>query len=158
MSEKTNAARLLDIAGIDYKLSSYNTDDGAIDGKSVAKKLGLSEDEIFKTLVASGASSSVYVFVIPVSSELDLKKAAKASGEKYIEMLPLKDLFKVTGYVKGGCSPLGMKKHFPTFFDETLILLDTVVFNAGKVGFQLHVPTTELTKVIDYKLADLVTG
>lgn len=157
MSEKTNAARLLDIAGINYRLSSYDTEDGAIDGKSVAKKLGLSEDEIFKTLVAAGASSSIYVFVIPVSGELDLKKAAKASSEKYIEMLPQKDLFKVTGYFKGGCSPLGMKKHFPTFFDETLILLDTVVFNAGKTGFQLHVPVLELDKVLDYKVADLVS-
>lgn len=157
MSEKTNAARLLDIAGINYRLSCYDTEDGAIDGKSVAKKLGLSEDEIFKTLVAAGASSSIYVFVIPVSGELDLKKAAKASSEKYIEMLPQKDLFKVTGYFKGGCSPLGMKKHFPTFFDETLILLDTVVFNAGKAGFQLHVPVLELDKVLDYKVADLVS-
>ena len=157
MSEKTNAARLLDIAGIDYRLSSYDTEDGAIDGKSVAKKLGLSEDEIFKTLVAIGSTKEVYVFVIPVSCELDLKKAAKATGEKYIEMLPLKDLFKTTGYVKGGCSPIGMKKHYPTFFDETLVLLDIVVFNAGKVGFQLHVPVAKLDKVLDYKIADLVT-
>lgn len=157
MSEKTNAARLLDLAGINYKLSSYETEDGAIDGKSVAKKLGLTEDEIFKTLVAVGGTKAVYVFAIPVSSELDLKKAAKATGEKYIEMLPLKELFNMTGYVKGGCSPLGMKKHYPTFFDETIILLDLIVFNAGRIGFQLHVPVVELNKVLDFKIADLVS-
>jgi Cys-tRNA(Pro)/Cys-tRNA(Cys) deacylase len=155
MSEKTNAARLLDLAGIQYKLSSYDITDGAIDGKSAARKLGISEDEIFKTLVAVGASGSIFVFVIPVSSELNLKKAAKASGEKSIEMLPLKDLFKTTGYVKGGCSPIGMKKHFPTYFDETLILLDTVVFNAGKVGLQLHIPVQKLNMVLHYNTADL---
>lgn len=155
MSDKTNAARLLDNAGVEYTISSYDTSDGAIDGKSTAKKLGLSEDEIFKTLVAVGSSGSIYVFVIPVSSELDLKKSAKAAGEKHIEMLPLKELFKTTGYVKGGCSPLGMKKQYPIFFDETLILLDKVVFNAGKVGMQLHVPVNKLELALNYTIADL---
>ncbi|HZH94121.1 MAG TPA: Cys-tRNA(Pro) deacylase [Tissierellaceae bacterium] len=156
MSDKTNAARLCDNAGVEYVLIPYETDDDNVDGKSVAKKLGLWEDEIFKTLVTIGKSGEIYVFVIPVSGELDLKKAAKASGEKSIHMLPLKELLTVTGYVKGGCSPLGMKKHYPTIFDETIILLDRITFNAGKVGLQLQLSVVDLNKVLTYNIAGLL--
>jgi len=156
MSEKTNAARLCDNAGVEYALIPYETGGDHVDGKSVAKRLGLSEDEIFKTLVTMGKSGDIHVFVIPVSGELDLKKAAKASGEKSIHMLPLKELLPVTGYVKGGCSPLGMKKHYPTFFDETIILLDRITFNAGRVGLQLQLVVNDLPAVLDYNVADLV--
>jgi Cys-tRNA(Pro)/Cys-tRNA(Cys) deacylase len=158
VSEKTNAARLCDNAGVEYDLIPYDTDDHSLDGKSVAKKLGLSEDEIFKTLVTRGKSGGVYVFVIPVSGELDLKKAAKASGEKSIQMLPLKELLSVTGYVKGGCSPLGMKKEYPTFFDETIILLERITFNAGKIGLQLQLPVVDLPDILNYEIADLLKG
>lgn len=156
MSDKTNAARLCDNAGVEYVLIPYETDDDNVDGKSVAKKLGLWEDEIFKTLVTIGKSGEIYVFVIPVSGELDLKKAAKASGEKSIHMLPLKEPLTVTGYVKGGCSPLGMKKHYPTIFDETIILLDRITFNAGKVGLQLQLSVVDLNKVLTYNIAGLL--
>lgn len=156
MSDKTNAARLCDNAGVEYVLIPYETDDDNVDGKSVAKKLGLWEDEIFKTLVTIGKSGEIYVFVIPVSGELDLKKAAKACGEKSIHMLPLKELLTVTGYVKGGCSPLGMKKHYPTIFDETIILLDRITFNAGKVGLQLQLSVVDLNKVLTYNIAGLL--
>ncbi|MCR3956910.1 MAG: Cys-tRNA(Pro) deacylase [Gudongella sp.] len=156
MSHKTNAARLCDNVGIEYDLIPYDTDDDSLDGKSVAKKLGLSGDEIFKTLVTKGKSGEVYVFVIPVSGELDLKKAALACGEKSIQMLPLKELLPVTGYVKGGCSPLGMKKDYPTFFDETIILLNRITFNAGKIGLQLQVSVVDLAEVLDYEISDLL--
>lgn len=155
MSDKTNAARLCDNAGVEYTLIPYETGDDHVDGKSVAKKLGISEDEIFKTLVTIGKSGDIHVFVIPVAGELDLKKAARASGEKSIHMLPLKDLLSVTGYVKGGCSPLGMKKLYSTYFDETIILLDRITFNAGKVGLQLQFQVKDLPVLLDYKVADL---
>lgn len=156
MSHKTNAARLCDNAGVEYDLIPYDTDDDSLDGKSVAKKLGLSEDEIFKTLVTKGKSGEIYVFVIPVSGELDLKKAAMACGEKSIQMLPLKELLPATGYVKGGCSPLGMKKDYPTFFDETIILLNRITFNAGKIGLQLQVSVVDLAEVLSYEISDLL--
>lgn len=155
MSDKTNAARLCDNESIEYVLLPYDTDDENIDGKSVAKKLNIPEDEIFKTLVTRGKSREIYVFVIPVSQELDLKKAAKASGEKSIQMLPVKEILSVTGYIKGGCSPLGMKKQYPTIFDETIILLDKITFNAGKTGLQLQLPVGDLSKILDYDVADL---
>ncbi len=156
MSNKTNVARLCDKEGIDYKLLTYETNDESLDGKSVARLLNVSEDEIFKTLVTKGASGEIYVFVIPVSGELNLKKAARASKEKSIEMLALKDLLPTTGYVKGGCSPIGMKRQFKTYFDETLILLEQVTFNAGKVGYQLQVPVEDLKRLISYEVWDLV--
>lgn len=155
MSEKTNAARLLDNECIDYDLIPYETSDDNLDGKAVAKKLGIAEDEIFKTLVTRGKSGQIHVFVIPVSQELDLKKAAKATGEKSIQMIPVKEILSVTGYVKGGCSPLGMKKTYSTIFDETIVLLDRITFNAGKIGFQLQLSTSEISRVLDYQIADV---
>ncbi len=156
MAEKTNAVRLCDIQQLSYKLYEYESSDGALDGMSVATKIGKLPEEVFKTLVTVGQSKNHYVFVVPVESELDLKKAAKAVGEKFIEMIPMKDLLKTTGYVKGGCSPIGMKKTFETVFDETLILLDEVVFSAGKIGLQICIKTEDLNKIIQFKLADLV--
>lgn len=156
MSEKTNAVRLCDSHQVSYALAEYDSSDGALDGKSVADKIGKSYDEVFKTLVTAGQSKAFYVFVIPVSGELDLKKAAKAVGEKYVEMIPVKDILKTTGYVKGGCSPIGMKKGFATVFDETLILLDEVTFSAGRIGLQLSVKTSDLSRVLAYEVADLV--
>lgn len=156
MAEKTNAVRLCDSHQVSYKLYEYDSGDGALDGLSVAVKIGKSPEEVFKTLVTIGQSKNHYVFVIPVHMELDLKKGAKAVGEKYIEMIPVKDLLKTTGYVKGGCSPIGMKKHFTTTFDETLILLEEIVFSAGRIGLQLCIPIDELEKILEYQLADLV--
>ncbi|MGM0397032.1 MAG: Cys-tRNA(Pro) deacylase [Bacillota bacterium] len=155
MSDKTNAARMCDNESVEYTLIPYDTGDSNIDGKSVAKKLGIPEDEIFKTLVTRAKSGEIYVFVIPVSQELDLKKAANTSGEKSMQMLPVKELLSVTGYVKGGCSPLGMKKHYQTIFDETIILLDRITFNAGKIGLQLQLPVVELPKLLEYIVADV---
>jgi len=155
VSEKTNALRYLDNLHIPYKTLKYETLDGEIDGKSVADKLGLSHEEIFKTLVSVGSSKDFFVFVIPVSFELDLKKASKAVGEKSITMLPLKDLLKTTGYEKGGCSPLGMKKHYTTVFDESIILLQKVTFNAGKVGLQVQLDVDKLSQAIEYSIYDL---
>lgn len=155
MAEKTNAVRLCDSHQVSYHLYEYDSSDGALDGMTVAAKIGRLPESVFKTLVTVGSSKSNYVFVIPVDSELDLKKAAKAVGEKHVEMIPMKDLLKTTGYVKGGCSPIGMKKSFQTVFDETLILLDEVIFSAGRIGLQLCIQTVDLDKIILYKTADL---
>lgn len=155
MSLKTNALRHLDTLKIDYSILEYDVNDGEIDGKSVAEKLNLSHEEIFKTLVTLSSTNEVYVFVIPVSCELDLKKAALAVSEKSISMLPVKDILKVTGYVKGGCSPIGMKKDYPSVFDESIRLLDKITFNAGKIGLQVQLSTSDLDKIIDYKVLDI---
>lgn len=156
MSEKTNAVRLCDSHRVSYVLTEYDSSDGALDGQSVADKIGKTYDEVFKTLVTIGQSKTHYVFVIPVSGELDLKKAAKAVGEKFVEMIPVKDILKTTGYVKGGCSPIGMKKVFRTVFDETIVLLDDITFSAGRIGLQISVKTAELDRVIDFEVADVV--
>lgn len=155
MSEKTNAVRLCDVHGVRYHTTVYETADGALDGKSVAEKTGKAYEEVFKTLVAIGHSGSYFVFVVPVCEELDLKKAAKVVGEKYVEMIPVKDILKVTGYMKGGCSPIGMKKEYRTVIDETVILLDEITFSAGRIGMQISLPTAELDKIIDYTTADI---
>ncbi|WP_042199316.1 Cys-tRNA(Pro) deacylase [Paenibacillus camerounensis] len=140
---KTNALRMLDAKGIRYEVHLYDNEDGAIHGTAVAEKIGLDPDTVFKTLVAHGGPN-LYVFVIPVGEELDLKSAAKASGEKKIEMLPLKDLLKWTGYVRGGCSPVGMKKLYPTFIEETAQLHHTIAVSAGKIGMQMELDPQEL--------------
>ncbi len=155
MSLKTNALRYLESLNMDYSILEYNTTDGEIDGKSVASKLGLSYEEIFKTLVTLGATGEIYVFVIPVAYELNLKKCANAVSEKSISMLPVKDILKVTGYVKGGCSPLGMKKTYKTVFDETILLLDKITFNAGKIGLQVQLTTKDLDKALDFITSDV---
>jgi Cys-tRNA(Pro)/Cys-tRNA(Cys) deacylase len=155
MSEKTNALRLLDQHHIAYSTTAYEVKDGFIDGVSVAEKVGKQNHEVYKTLVTQGATKAYYVFVIAVDQELDLKKAAKAAHEKHIEMIPAKDLTKITGYLKGGCSPLGMKKQFMTFFDSDVAELAAVTMSAGKIGLQMTVGPTPLIALIKAQLVDL---
>lgn len=156
MAEKTNAVRLCDTHGAVYQLFEYDSEDGALDGVSVASKIGKPPEMVFKTLVTQGQSGQFFVFLVPVAESLNLKKAAKAVNEKFVEMIPMKDLLKITGYVKGGCSPIGMKKHFRTFIDETLILVDEIVFSAGRIGLQLMLSVGELEKILVYETADLL--
>ena len=151
---KTNVMRLLEQAGIAYTARTYPTG-GAIDGVSVATMLGQDVECVFKTLVTKGASGGCYVFDIPVAENLDLKKAAKAVGEKSIAMLPQKELLPLTGYVHGGCSPVGMKKQFPTVFHETVEIIDTIMVSAGKIGFQVQCAPADLLKLLDAATADV---
>lgn len=152
---KTNAMRLLDAAGISYTSHTYDASDGSIDGVSVAHKLGEEPERVFKTLVTVGASRNYYVFVLPVENELDLKKAARTVKEKSIEMIPVKDINKVTGYIRGGCSPIGMKKQYPTVVDETAILFDTIIFSGGKIGFQIEMAPDDLFALIGAQACDI---
>lgn len=134
---KTNVIRILDSKKIAYEVLTYDNQDGKIDGVSVAEKIGRKAREVYKTLVAQGASKSIYVYVIPVEAELNLKKAAKAAGEKKVEMIPVKDILKWTGYIRGGCSPIGMKKEYRTFLDDSCLELENMVVSAGKIGVQI---------------------
>jgi Cys-tRNA(Pro)/Cys-tRNA(Cys) deacylase len=152
---KTNAMRILDSEKIPYEMMTYSPADGKIDGVSVAQKIGREAGIVYKTLVAQGASKSYYVFVIPVEAELDLKKAAKAAGEKKMEMIPVKDIQKVTGFIRGGCSPVGMKKQFPTFIDETARSLDTIIVSGGKIGVQIELKVEDLVKATGAELMEL---
>ncbi len=151
---KTNVMRTLEQKGIAYTPHTYPAD-GPIDGVSVAKLLGQDIECVFKTLVTRGASGGYYVFDIPVAENLDLKKAAKAVGEKSIAMLPQKDLLPLTGYVHGGCSPVGMKKQFPTVFHETVEIIDTIMVSAGKIGYQVQCAPTDLLSLLNATTADV---
>lgn len=153
-TEKTNVMRILDQKNISYNSYTYGTGE-AMSGVEVAAVLGKEKETVFKTLVTVGKSGEHYVFVIPVAEELDLKKAASAVGEKNIEMVKSKELLPLTGYVHGGCSPIGMKKFFRTTIDETAILFDSILFSAGKIGHQVEVDLESLEKVIPFALADL---
>ena len=153
--EKTNVMRTLEQKKIPYTAFSYDPD-GPIDGVSVAAETGLDAASVFKTLVTKGASGAYYVFDIPVAENLDLKKAAKAVGEKSIAMLPQKELLPLTGYVHGGCSPVGMKKQFPTMFHETVNDLELVAVSAGKIGHQVQVKPGDLLTLLRAKTADVV--
>ncbi len=146
--------RLLDGRKLPYKAHEYPSDN-VPSGLEVARILGQDPTHVFKTLVTIGASRKNYVFVIPVGEELSLKKAAAAVGEKNIEMLKSKDLLPLTGYIHGGCSPIGMKKFFPTVVDETVLLCDTMVFSAGKVGYQVEMTPQTLSEMIVYSIADV---
>ncbi len=152
--EKTNVMRVLEQKGVAYTPHTYPTD-GSIDGASVAGYLGQDPEHVFKTLVARGASGGYYVFDIPVEDTLDLKKAAKAVGEKSIAMIHQKELLPLTGYIHGGCSPVGMKKQFPTVFHETAEILDTICVSAGKIGYQVEVNPADLIALVGAKTADL---
>lgn len=152
--EKTNVMRILDSKKIEYRSHCY-IDNPATNGLEVAKILGENPENVFKTLVTVSKSGTHYVFVIPVGKELDLKKAARASGEKSIEMFKSKELLPLTGYVHGGCSPIGMKKPFKTFVDKSAEHRDKIMFSAGKIGYQVEMKLSELTKVIDFTLEDL---
>ena len=152
--EKTNVMRVLEQKGVAYTPHTYPTD-GSIDGASVAAYLGQDPEHVFKTLVARGASGGYYVFDIPVEDTLDLKKAAKAVGEKSIAIIHQKELLPLTGYIHGGCSPVGMKKQFPTVFHETAEILDTICVSAGKIGYQVEVNPADLIALVGAKTADL---
>ena len=152
--ERTNVMRLLDSLEVQFKEHTYPADT-ALSGTEVAELIGEDPGRVFKTLVTIGASHEHYVFVIPVSSELNLKKAAKAVGEKSIEMIRSRELMPLTGYIHGGCSPIGMKKFFTTTIDESAILYDAIIFSAGKIGFQVEISLDELRKAIEFSLAEL---
>lgn len=152
--EKTNVMRVLEQKNIPYTPHAYDPEAG-LDGVSVARQLGQDPESVFKTLVARGASGGLYVFDIPVEANLDLKKAAKAVGEKSVAMIHQKELLPLTGYVHGGCSPVGMKKQYPTVFDETAELFDTICVSAGKIGFQVEVNPAKLMELVEASTADL---
>lgn len=153
--EKTNVMRVLDQKKIPYTAHTYDPESG-IDGVSVARSLGQDPASVFKTLVARGASGGYYVFDIPVAATLDLKKAAHAVGEKSVAMLPQKELLPLTGYVHGGCSPVGMKKQFPTVFHETVELFNTICVSAGKIGAQVEVAPADLIALLGAQTADII--
>ncbi len=153
--EKTNVMRTLEQKKIAYTAHAYDPD-GPIDGVSVAQTLGQPPERVFKTLVTRGASGGYYVFDIPVAESLDLKKAAKAVGEKSVAMLPQKELLGLTGYVHGGCSPVGMKKQFPTVFHETAVLYDTICVSAGRIGAQVECRPGDLIGLLRAKTADII--
>ena len=154
--KKTNAARLLDSLKIPYQLIPYDVDETELGAQHVADQLHEDIQQVFKTLVTVGKPARYYVFVIPVESELDLKKAAAAAGEKSVSMIPQKELLPLTGYIHGGCSPIGMKKHFPTFIHQSAGDLPAMCVSAGKVGFQIELSPSDLLRAADAKLADLV--
>ena len=153
-NDKTNVMRVLDSKKIKYESHSYDPDPTKT-GEEIAATLGEVPERVFKTLVTEGKTGQHYVFVVPVKAELDLKKAAKAAGEKSIAMIKQKDLLSLTGYVHGGCSPVGMKKHFPTFIHETAVTLEKIYVSAGKVGFQIELLPEDLIKAADCKVADI---
>lgn len=153
---KTNAMRALERADIPYQPHTYDHGDGAIDGVSVAQKLGQDPRQVFKTLVTQGTGKGYYVFVIPVNRELNLKDAARAVGEKSVSMIPVSEINKVTGYIRGGCSPVGMKKDYPTVFDESVLTQDTIMVSAGKIGLQMEVDPRALIRLIDASTAKIV--
>ena len=153
-NDKTNVMRVLDQKKIEYKSYNYlNT--GAVSGLEVAEALGEYQDMVFKTLGTAGKSKTNYVFVVPVDKELNLKKAAHSVGEKSIEMIKQKELLPLTGYVHGGCSPIGMKKQFVTTIDQSAEQFESIIFSAGKIGYQVEVSLEDLGKVIRFQLADI---
>ena len=152
--QKTNVYRLLDQAEAVYTQHYYG-DTEAVSGTEVAEALHEDPDRVFKTLVTVGRSGEHYVFMIPVAEELDLRKAASAAGEKAVAMIKARELLPLTGYIHGGCSPIGMKKQFATFVDETAVLYDTVFFSAGKIGYQVEMSVPDLEAVIPLNYADL---
>jgi len=157
-ANKTNAARILDAAGIAYALTEYADEDTFHTGADVAALVGADPACVFKTLVAQGHSKAYYVFVVPVTGELDLKKAAAAAGEKKIEMIPAKEITQITGYIKGGCSPVGMKKPFPTYIDSSAADKETIYCSAGKRGLQVELAPEDLRKITNAKFANLASS
>ena len=155
--EKTNVMRILDQKKINYKSYSY-IDTDAISGLEVAEVLNQNPNQVFKTLVTKGNDNNYYVFVVPVAKELDLKKAAKAVGVKSIDMIKQKELLPLTGYIHGGCSPIGMKKSFLTTFDITASNYETIIFSAGKIGYQVEVNINDLKNIIKLQLSDITTN
>lgn len=156
MATKTNAVRLVQQAKISCREAFYTFDENDLNGNHAAKAIGYSPEQVFKTLVARGARTGINVFCIPVCCELDLKKAAKAAGDKNMEMIHVKELLNLTGYIRGGCSPVGMKKKYPTFFDETCQLFDEIAVSAGERGHQMIVPPEALAELVDAQLVDII--
>lgn len=156
MASKTNAVRLVQQAGIPVKEIFYDYDENDLSGKHAAHAVGLPEDQVFKTLVARGERTGIHVFCIPVCCELDLKKAAKAVGDKGIELIPVKELLPLTGYIRGGCSPVGMKKKYPTHFEETCQLFDTISVSAGARGHQMLLSPSALADLVQASYHDLI--
>ena len=156
MATKTNAVRIVQQAGIPCREEFYEFDEKDLNGNHAAEAIGKPAEEVFKTLVARGERTGINVFCIPVCFELDLKKAAKAAGDKNMVMVPVKELLALTGYVRGGCSPVGMKKKYPTFIDETCQLYDEIAVSAGARGHQMLLPPESLAKLVDAKLVDLI--
>lgn len=152
---KNNVERLLEAAGIAYVAHEYPTDDGLIDGMSIARKIGEDPEQVFKTLVTEAPGHEYFVFIVPVCGELNLKKAARACGRKSIAMIPSRQLLPLTGYVHGGCSPVGMKKKFPTYIDETAILYDHICVSGGRVGLNLAVAPESLAGLVGAEFADV---
>lgn len=152
---KNNAIRLLENAGIAFAAHEYDISDGEIDAQSIARKLGVEGDRVFKTLVTEDPDRRHYVFVVPAIASLNLKKAAKTAGVKSIAMIKQKDLLGLTGYIHGGCSPIGMKKLFPTFIDETAILFERIFVSGGKVGLNLEIQPEDLAGFVSAEFADL---
>ncbi|MGN0536598.1 MAG: Cys-tRNA(Pro) deacylase [Acutalibacteraceae bacterium] len=156
MSEsKTNAMRILDKAKVSYLVHSYDASDGNIDGASVAQKTGMEPSRVYKTLVTRGNSKAYYVFVLPVLEELNLKKAAAFVKEKSVEMLHVKDLLSVTGYIRGGCSPVGMKKQFVTVIDISAQSMETIYVSGGRIGLQIEIAPNDLIDVIHGRYAEI---
>ncbi|SHI46267.1 Cys-tRNA(Pro)/Cys-tRNA(Cys) deacylase [Clostridium cavendishii DSM 21758] len=153
---KTNAMRILDSNRIEYEIITYENKDGKIDGVSVANKIGRDINMVYKTLVTQGLSKEYYVFVIPVNEELDFKKAAKVASEKSIELINVKDLTKITGYIRGGCSPIGMKKLYKTFINITASEKDKIVVSGGKIGVQLEINPQELVNLLNARYEDII--
>ena len=156
--QKTNVMRVLEQKKIKYTPHSYPHGDDAVDGLTVAALLGVDAAKIFKTFVTRGASKVIYVFVIPVGAELDLKKAAKAVGEKSIEMVHISEINALTGYIRGGCSPVGMKKQYTTTYDASALVQDTIIVSAGKIGFQVELEPQALIRITQGKTADVTVG
>ena len=155
MAGKTNALRIVESAGIGIQAFEYDISDGMIDAVSIARKIGRTPDEVFKTLVTEDPKHEYFVFVVPAAGELDLKKAAKVSGKKSIDLIPSKQLLNLTGYIHGGCSPVGMKKSFPTFIDESAILYDTICVSGGRVGLNIAIAPEALAGLVGAEFADL---
>ena len=155
MATKTNAVRLVQQAKIPCRESFYEFDEKDLNGNHAAAAIGMPPEQVFKTLVARGEKTGINVFCIPVCCELDLKKAAKAAGDKNMEMVAVKELLNLTGYIRGGCSPVGMKKKYPTYMDETCILWEEIAVSAGARGHQMIVPPEDLAGLVDARLADI---
>ncbi len=156
MATKTNAVRLVQQANIPCVEHFYEFDENDLNGNHAAEAIGFPPEQVFKTLVARGERTGIHVFCIPVCCELDLKKAAKAIGDKKVELVAVKELLNLTGYIRGGCSPVGMKKKYPTIFDETCILWDEIAVSAGERGHQMVLPPESLANLVNAKLVDII--
>ena len=154
--QKTNAVRLLESESIPHSILTYEVDESDLSGITVANKIGVEPEKVFKTLVTRGEKTGINVFCIPVTEELNLKKAAAVCGDKKIEMIKEKELLPLTGYIKGGCSPISMKKHYPTFIDETAQLFDEISISAGIRGMQIMIKPDDLAKIVEGIFADLI--